>query len=377
MTNRPKRDDALLASLQQLCSLGLASETVMPDLLKGLSRWMGCDNGQFVWVDAQQRPCNFYCDAGDASIWQNYLSIFDQLGIPGWKTLDWYQQSERATVVGGRHDQGYYRSSFYGEIMHAVGGECSICIPIRDSGGLVRGSIGLNRQTSVHAFNDADRLDYEQFASHLSLLFSNCIEPEASNFQRIGERGIAVFDYAGKLLYSDDPGRQLLFLTGYPKIRRLDHNANTPGVEINIRRICSSLQSIARGKPAQAPAFEWVTAWGRIGFRGRLLSSTTENNGGTIGMDIVRYIPRRIAFWRQISSLDLPLRQRQVCLEFVENRSLTDIAKRLGISRNTVIDHVNKLYDRFGLEPSRENLQEFLSQLRSPDRYALDFTEPQ
>ncbi|MDD2761279.1 MAG: helix-turn-helix transcriptional regulator [Methylomonas sp.] len=368
MTKGPKRDDALLASLQQLCSLGLPSEAVMPDLLKGLSRWMGCDNGQFIWVDARQRPCHFYCDAGDASTWQDYLSIFDQLGIPGWNSLDWYQRNERATLVGGRHDKGYYRSSFYGEIMHAVGGECSICIPIRDAEGLVRGSIGLNRQTEVHAFTDADSRSYEQFAAYLSLLFSTPIDAEASNFERIGERGMAVFDYEGNLLYGDDAGRQLLFLTGYPKFRRLDQNAKSLGVETKIRRICASLQNIVRGKPAPAPAFELRTPWGRIDFRARLLSSFVENGGGAIGMDIVRYIPRRIAYWRQISSLDLPLRQRQVCLEFVENRSLTDIASRLGISRHTVIDHVNKLYERFGLQPSRENLQEFLGHFSSGDR---------
>lgn len=77
-------------------------------------------------------------------------------------------------------------------------------------------------------------------------------------------------------------------------------------------------------------------------------------------MDIVRYIPRRVAVWRQIRSLDLPLRQRQVCLEFVENRSLSDIATLLGVSRHTVVDYVNKIYDRFGLIPGRENLQEYL-----------------
>lgn len=375
MTNRPKRDDALLASLQQLCNLDLPSETVMPDLLKGLSRWMGCDNGQFIWVDAKQRPCNFYCDAGDAATWQDYLSIFDQLAIPGWRTLDWYQTNDRSTLVGGRNDKEYYRSSFYGEIMHAVGGECSICIPIRDAAGLVRGSIGLNRQTNVHAFTDVDSQRYEQFASHLSLLFSTPLDADTSNFERIGERGMAVFDYEGHLLYSDDAGRQLLFLTGYPKFRRCNQIAKSPGVETKIRRICESLQSIARGKPAPAPAFELSTPWGRIDFRARLLSSTTDSSGGTIGMDIVRYIPRRIALWRQISSLELPLRQRQVCLEFVENRSLSDIASRLGISRHTVIDHVNKLYERFGLEPSRENLQEFLNQLRSWDHNALDIGE--
>lgn len=75
---------------------------------------------------------------------------------------------------------------------------------------------------------------------------------------------------------------------------------------------------------------------------------------GAIGLDVVRYIPRRMAVWRQVS------------LDFADNRSLSEIASRLGISRNTVIGHLDRLYERFSLEPGRVNLREFLS--RSPTR---------
>ncbi|MDD2762182.1 MAG: hypothetical protein PHH11_18040 [Methylomonas sp.] len=337
-----KRNDTLLAALQQLCSLGLPSEAVMPDLLQGLSRWMSTDNGQFVWVDANQRPCKFYCDAGEANTWQSYLALFDHLTIPGWSGREWFRRNDRATLVGGFHDKGYYRSSFYGEVMSSVGGECSICIPIRDAGGTVYGSLGLNRDSHSHPFTDTERERYEQFAAHLSLLFSKPLDPDANAFERIGEQGMAIFDYAGELLYGDDTARQLLFLAGHSKLTGVAGTRKEVGVEMQIRRVCLSLQSIARGTPAAAPTFDLQTDWGRLVFSARLMSSSS-NDGGAVGMDIVRYIPRRVAVWRRISSLDLPLRQRQVCLEFVENRSLSDIASLLGIGRTTVVEYVNKL----------------------------------
>lgn len=356
-----KRNNSLLADLQQLCSLGMPSELVVPDLLKGLTQWMSADNGQFIWVDAEQRPCNFYCGSGEEAAWRNFPKLIDQLFIPGWNLRDWYRRNDRATLVGGMGDKSYYRSSFYGEIMRAVGGECSICIVIRDVGGRVRGSMGLNRDRKNHPFTSAECKRYEQFGAYLGLLFADANEADAAGGERIGERGMAVFDYAGKLLYGDDAARQLLFLAGHSKLTRSEAGPQTMGVEVHIRRVCAALQGIEHGKTAAAPFFELHTPWGRIAFRARLMPAYNSDRDGAIGMDVVRFIPRRMAVWRQIRGLGLPLRQRQVCLDFADNRSLSDIASRLGISRNTVIGHLDRLYERFSLEPGRVNLQEFLS----------------
>ncbi|MDD2761342.1 MAG: helix-turn-helix transcriptional regulator [Methylomonas sp.] len=359
-----KRNNSLLAELQQLCSLGMPSELVMPDLFKGLTQWMSADNGQFIWVDAEQRPCNFYCGSGEATTWRNFPELIDQLFIPGWNLRDWYRRNDSATLVGGIDDKNYYRSSFYGEIMRAVGGECSMCIVIRDAGGRVRGSMGLNRDRKNHPFTSAESKRYEQFGLHLGQLFADADQAEAAGGERIGERGMAVFDYAGKLLYGDEAARQLLFLAGHSQLTRSEAGRQSISVDVHIRRVCTALQRIEHGKPAVPPWFELHTPWGRIAFHARSMPAYIADRDGAIGMDVVRYIPRRMAVWRQIRGLGLPLRQRQVCLDFADNCSLSDIASRLGISRNTVIGHLDRLYERFSLEPGRVNLQEFLS--RSP-----------
>jgi hypothetical protein len=359
MTHK-KRSDSTLASLQHLCSLGLPSETVIPDLLQGLNAWMSADNGQCAWVDAALNPCNFYCNADEAAFMQTFSAQVEHLTIPGQKPYKSFLLKDTATVVGGPDAKSYYRSSYYNEVMRACGGECTLAVPIRDSAGVPRASLGLNRDRRSHPFTALERARYEQFAPHLSLLFSTPLDPTAMTPERIGERGMAVFDYAGKLLHGDDVARQLIFLAGHPKWAHASGKREDASVESRIRRICAALQNIVNGVPAAPPTFSRITPWGRFVFRAHRLSSFTTGNDPAIGMDIVRYIPRRIATWRQIHTLDLPPRLRQVCLEFAENRSLSEIAALLGISRNTVIDHVNKIYERCGLEPGRENLQEYL-----------------
>jgi hypothetical protein len=363
MTHK-KRNDSTLASLQHLCSLGLPSEAVIPDLLQGLNAWISADNGQFIWIDADLNPCNFYCNADEVAFWQTFSAQVDHMSVSGNPEQNfkkWFLFRDTALAVGGTDDAiGYYRSSFYGEVMRPCGGECSMAIPIRDSTGAPRASLGLNRDRRSHPFTVLERKRYEQFASHLSLLFSTPLDPTAMASERIGERGMAVFDDAGKLLHGDETARQLLFLAGHPKLTRAGGGHEDASVESRIRRTCAALRSIVNGVPTAPPTFARVTPWGRIVFRAHRLSSFAPDDDHAIGMDIVRYIPRRIATWLQIRALDLPPRLRQVCLEFAENRSLSDIAALLDISRHTVIDHVNKIYERCGLEPGRENLQEYL-----------------
>lgn len=357
-----KQHDRTLASLQHLCSLGLPSETVMPDLLPGLSAWMAADNGQFIWLDVAQQPSHFYCHAGDAAFWQIFSARIDALSVSerSGMNMKWFLARNTPLAVGGSGDSlGYYRSSFYRKVMRYVGGECSMCIPIRDSAGMPRAQIGINRDRRSHPFDALEQQRYGQFASHLSLLFSQPSDSKAMTFERAAEGGMAVFDVAGRPLHSDDIARQLLFLSGHPQFVPAGNRSRNPDLDARIRQICGVLHDIANGVPAAAPAFSQTMPWGRFVFRAHRLSPLAGDEH-LIGMDIARYIPRRIATWRQISKLDLPLRQRQVCLEFAENRSLSDIAALLGISRNTVIDHVNRIYSRYGLEPGRENLQEYL-----------------
>lgn len=53
-------------------------------------------------------------------------------------------------------------------------------------------------------------------------------------------------------------------------------------------------------------------------------------------------------------------RLQQVGLEFAEGRSTTQIAGQFGIRRHTLIDHVNRIRARLGLEPGREAPQAYL-----------------
>lgn len=362
-----KRSDTLLASLQQLCCLGLASELVVPDLLKGLIKWISADNAQFMWVDKRLNPSNFYCNSDEATFLLTFSARLEHMTVPGQTSYKHFLSQGTVTTVGGSDDREYYQCTYYHEVMRACGGECTVAIPIRDANGVPRSSLGLNRSLRSQPFSDLERKRCAAFSPYLSLLFAPTPASTAiAAPQRIGEQGMAVYDAEGNLLHCDGVARQLIFLAGHLKLCRATDWRRNIELDSRIRRICTVLQSISQGTPAAAPpSFSIDTPWGRIVFSARLLSFSAANSPSqAIGMDVVRYIPRRIANWRQIATLDLSLRQRQVCLEFVENRSLSDIATMLGISRNTVIDYVNTIYERCGLEPGRENLQEYLQTIK-------------
>ncbi len=68
-----------------------------------------------------------------------------------------------------------------------------------------------------------------------------------------------------------------------------------------------------------------------------------------IGLSSQRRIPTGLRFFRRTRNRELSKRQRQVGCALVEGASFHDMAERWRISRNSVITHVNNLYDKLGV----------------------------
>ncbi|PVY75758.1 DNA-binding CsgD family transcriptional regulator [Tamilnaduibacter salinus] len=72
-------------------------------------------------------------------------------------------------------------------------------------------------------------------------------------------------------------------------------------------------------------------------------------DSGVIGLTSHRRIPAGLCMFRRILDADLSKRQRQAACALAEGASFHDMAERWAISRNSVITHVNNLYDKLGV----------------------------
>ena len=357
-----KRGDVVLASLQQLCSMGLSSEMAMPALLEALPRWLPTDIAQFFWVDDKLQPVNYHCNTDHIRAADYFADHCEHLDIPEMPSYADFLRHHASMTHGGPHDPGYFGSAFYNEVARDMGGECLLCIVVRDSHqGLPRGSLCLIRDKRMRPFTAQERQQGEMLAAHVSLLFSQPSPSVSEQVERCAAQGMALLERDGNLAYCDDTARRLLFLAGHPGFNA-SAMARQHGQTLSrqLRQLCATLDNMFAGRPSAPPTFSIRLPAGRFVFRARQLSQAGGARQGVIGLDIAHYLPRRVVTWRRVQAFELPPRLQQVCIEFAEGTSLSEIAALLGISRHTVIDHVNRIYQRFGLEPSREMLQEYL-----------------
>lgn len=92
-------------------------------------------------------------------------------------------------------------------------------------------------------------------------------------------------------------------------------------------------------------------------FRGSWLQGCAD---AIVGVRVTHYIPRALKAWKGIHKLELAPRQQQVALLYSEGRTVSEISGDLNISRHTVADYVEVIYNRLAISPTREALQEVL-----------------
>lgn len=359
---RPSRNRTKLAEIQQLCCLGLSSEISMPQLMPLMRDWLQADIGHFLWVDSSGAPINYCGDvAPDDAAVQTFFKNYQAMSMPGYRGYDDYVKTARSAFFGGKDDPFWHETTLYQEVMRQLSGECILGLVVRNGPENIHGSFTLQRASKNLAFTTEEQRRGEQIASFLRLLFDQEQAAPAPDKDFCVEQGMALFSTEGQLEHQDDSARKLILLAQHERIDAEVHASWRSGtIHQRLTEMCVKLAALFSGQPSSRPVFQVSNAWGRFAFRGHWLHASRTGERPLICVKVSHFIPMRLALWQRIAALDLPPRLQQICLEFVSGLSLTEIAEKTGLSRYTVIDHVNRLYERFGLLAGREGLVSFL-----------------
>jgi DNA-binding CsgD family transcriptional regulator len=370
LTKRPKpmsrtskpSENRRLAGIRQLCCLGLPGEIVVPKFLAALHGWLPTDTNHFFWPNEAGDPCNYY---GETPGMENYPQLFmrefavnpQHAAVPSFKQLVLSGASE-PLYLGGEHSPEYRRSAYYNELMRHVGGRYIAAGVIRDRHRDF-GVLSVLRGEDAPGYARSDLARFAEASRHLAFaLAAEGSGGHANSPQHLDAQGMAILDGAGRIRHMDAEARRLLFLASHPSA-----NAQTLRYVQAIRlperlaALGGKLAAIFAGYPAGPPEFEHATPWGLFTFRGSWLEG---EEGRRIACVVSHYLPKRLKFWRALADLGLPPRQAQAALHFAEGQSLSEIAGAMGVSRHTVIYHIDALYKKLNIEASRTALVERL-----------------
>lgn len=356
------KNNKALASIRQLCCLGLPPDVVVPKLLQELHAWVPAESNHFTWSDPTGFPCNYY---GELSGVERYIRLFftEFALVPKPKLSPPYPELVRCSDVltmGVDNGPVFLNSPFYFEVFRPMGGRFVLCAAINDNY-RPYGLITLLRNPNTTPFSEADITSIRKLIPYFRHALGS---QEGSNValpQELDSQGMVLLTREGRITHMDGQARRLLYLATHPKTdgATLSH-IDSDGMSMRISELCRNLVRIFQSKPAAVPSFEHQNNWGRFSFRGNWMDTTTGSREGSIGLVISHFIPRRLKLWQSIREINLSPRLQEVALHYADGRSLSELAKIMGISRNTAIYHVNTLYEKLQISPSKDALTDYL-----------------
>jgi DNA-binding CsgD family transcriptional regulator len=333
----------VVAYIRQLCCLGLGGQIIMPELLHALHAFIPSASNMFLWADEHYQMSNVYCE-DSALLWVQSLyfkEFYNSKEVQVYKIG--FSEAMRIGRGWGNSERlgpDFVSSELFNELLRPNGVRYGIEATIWENGrGL--GSIVLNRAPGEKPFSNADEMNLRSLIPYIAhgLRGTRDLRGELTPS---GESGTVIVDSHDQIVQFCPEGKRLLLLASHPG--RTMHDA--PGLDSPaLQRLSANLRGILRGRPQPVPMLRQQNALGEFVFRAYPLGTHGEADG-SIAVVIERHEPLPLKLMRNMNTLPLTARQREVCLLLSYGHSHNMIAQRMHVSKHTATDYVRKIYDK-------------------------------
>jgi DNA-binding CsgD family transcriptional regulator len=359
-------DSRKLAGIKDLCCLGLDDRAFIPALSAELHSIVPSHGNNYLWLDASLRVSNLYGESSEA--WrllplymQEFMNKRELDAFPGVSEI-----ARRGPVVATTEQvmrDGFYRSEFYNEILRPVGYHHFASAVVND-GGRPLGVLLLHRGKNEPAFQ---KDELQRLRTLLPFVAHGMASARKIRFPSVndGDVGMLIFDRGGKLQFASNRARQILFMYTSPGAPQAQAVAaefqGLPEIKRLCARLSASLNDSAHG--IGPPVWRHENPWGRFVFRAYWLDSTVRSESALIGITLQHDVPLPLKLRRHAKRLGLSPKQVRVCSLLASGCSNDEIAKQMGITHSTVIDHVRKLFDKLEVHNRNALLSKIMDSL--------------
>ncbi len=345
------KNAAVVSYIRQLCCLGLGGQIIMPELLRALHAFIPSASNQFHWADENYQMSNMYCENSDLCISVQPLyfkEFYNSKEVQTYKVG--VSEAMRIGRGWGNSERlpDFLSSELFNELLRPNDIRCAIEATIWENGrGL--GCVILNRGPGEKPFSDVDEMSLRSLIPYIAhgLRGTRDLRGEMAPS---GESGTLIIDSHDQIVQFCPEGKRLLLLATHPgRTKREVPSLDSPA----LKRLCVNLRGILRGRPQPVPMLRQPHALGEFVFRAYPLSTDGETNG-SIAVMIERHEPLPLKLMRNMRTLPLTARQREVCLLLSYGHSHSMIAQRMHVSKHTATDYVRKIYDKLGVNGHNE-----------------------
>jgi DNA-binding CsgD family transcriptional regulator len=350
------RQSAAATYIRQVCSLGLGSKAVMPELMRAFHDMIPSRLNMFFWADRDGALADIYSEYPKfvelgALFLRDYVGGAD--GVPSFAECMRTRLGVEANEAV--YPDGFFRSDYYDAMFRAQGIHLPLQAAVRDRSGRALGAMLIYRGPGERRYSTdemAIMASYLPYIAH-GMQPRPALSPTAAESE---ERGLLIVRSPSHVLHVSPQARTLCHFA----LDRPADTAGEPGVDQGMLPIltdlCARLHDAFAGRPSPPPVTSLNSPWGLFILRAYWLESMQPQEDGLVGVTIERYEPLALRLLRSMRASGLTERQRQLCLLLFDGLSLPAAAKRLRISQHTVVDHLKKIYLKLDVH-SRDELR--------------------
>lgn len=351
------KNAAATAHIRELCSLGLAGELLIPSLLESMHRVIPSARNLFDWVDDDGRIQRYYFEGPiDAAVARLYFEQFHNRreGEAMPRYVDVIRGEASIRGAEELNTRQFFDSALYNEIWRPQQLHYRLEAIVRDPQRKPLGSLVLYRERGDRIFSADDEQTLATLLPYISRGLQHGREQGLEYARSEPRTALVTLDAEGRIVQLSRNAHKLLLLAhgdiSPASAAQTAASENFPTLAL-IRR-----QLARRGSADPAPCTLTLgNAWGEFEFRGeRLDAADTADAPALIGVAIEHRVPRDVRALQTLQTQPLSIAQKKVCALLLQGLSQPQIARRLGVSTHTVIDHVRKIYVKLDVHSAEQ-----------------------
>jgi DNA-binding CsgD family transcriptional regulator len=340
-----------IAHIRQLCSLGLPSEAIMPDLMKALGQVMDCHSGVFMWFDKSGNIKNIFVDIFLPEVVSLYIAEFDRLKLPYGPDLP--SVAANGNIAGNYRvmPKGFYNSDMYNLICRPYDQHYMLDASIRHNG-CALGALMLYRESGHSEFSAEEQAQLERLLPYIThALVNDVTRDNPLNEIATLLQGVILADLSGRISHIDPKAQQALFwvddvnfASGNDIMARLDVTLN--GI---VSRLCRNIDQIRRLRDAPAPSVQLKHHCGQLHFGATLLQAYQPGIPDLVSISVTLQQYKPLAIMSRLERLAISPKQKELSLLVGLGYSAKEIAEKLGISQNTYKEYLQSIYHKLNI----------------------------
>jgi DNA-binding CsgD family transcriptional regulator len=339
--------DTLREEIEALCSLGLPFHALLPPLLEKIKEFIPSEFVTCIWtpVGHADELRAFSERSSNDSVVQRYLAEF--VNKRENETVTPFKEfiSRGAAVEDLASFRGVERSELFNEILRPIGGTRAVRarLGLDERAGV--GTLTVSRSHDERPFNEEEIRLLESLTGFLDRAVRN--NPSIMGYGSVSSRGVAMVKAGGEIVSTSSHASANLLM------------ANGVGLVSSKRKIKGALdqklpkavqamvkKSLRENRMIQVPV---ENQWGHFAF----ILHPMKNKLGTTGelaLVIEHREDQRLERFRMGREKGLSPQDALVVTEFLNGSTLDETAGQLGLTRETLENRINGVYEKIGVQ---------------------------